>query len=60
MKLISCDSCGVLLDADKLPFPEDITDSEGGVDETKALWDGDDWVAKVDCPVCKASVAKSF
>ena len=52
MNLISCDGCGVVLDKDKLNFPEGIHDDEGVVDDTKASWNGRAWVASIQCPVC--------
>ena len=52
MKLISCDSCGVVLDGDKLPFQEDFYEEDGSVNENKARWNGDDYVAFTKCPCC--------
>ena len=52
MNLLSCNNCGTVLDKNKLPFPLDI-ENEEGVDDNKAGWDGEDFVAKVRCPVCK-------
>lgn len=59
MNLISCD-CGVVLDKDKLPFPEDVWTADGSeVDLTKAAWDGDRYTAFVKCPVCGEPVMKN-
>lgn len=55
MKLTSCDGCGVMLDADKLRFPE-IRDDEGRIVDGAAVWTGDDFVAIVPCPVCGADI----
>lgn len=52
MNLVSCDGCGVVLDADKLKFPEDVYEEGGSVDLSKAAWNGDRFVAFVACPVC--------
>lgn len=52
MKLISCENCGVILDADKAGFPTNIYDNHGCIDQDKAAWDGGDYVPKVVCPVC--------
>jgi len=51
MNLTSCSNCGVVLDRNHLKFPY-IYDEDDGVDDSKAVWDGDDWVAFVSCPVC--------
>ena len=58
MNLISCDDCGVVLDANKLEFPDDIYDLEGAVDDKLAGWNGDHYVAKVKCPVCSEDILK--
>lgn len=58
MNLMSCDNCGVVLDARKLEFPAEIYDYGGSVDLSKAAWDGDDFVAKVACPVCGDDILK--
>lgn len=58
MNIISCE-CGVVLDKDKLRFPADLGEGLGGFDVDKAGWDGDDWVAKVQCPVCGADILES-
>jgi hypothetical protein len=61
MDLISCDHCGVVLDAQKLDFPWDIY-VNGEIDDSKAVWDSDahEYVAFVACPVCDHSVKKPF
>jgi hypothetical protein len=56
MNLISCDSCGVVLDGDKLKFPEDIYDAEGAIDTDKAAWTSLGYEPKVLCPVCKSDI----
>lgn len=62
IQLISCDNCGVVLDASKLDFPEDIyhRTPEGcsDYDRTKSIYDSarGEVVAKVDCPVCQSPV----
>lgn len=53
MKLISCDSCGVVLDADKLEFPEEVWDEDDiWVNQDQFEWDGDTNKACIDCPCC--------
>ena len=58
MKLISCDNCGVMLDQDKLPFPYDIEDEKGNIDDDKAEWCNEDeeYLPKTKCPVCKGTI----
>lgn len=52
MNLTSCDNCGVVLDKDKLNFPEDIYDAENCIDFAKAVW-VEMWYAPfIPCPVC--------
>lgn len=61
MNLNSCDSCGVVVDLDKIEFPseiyDDVTDS---IDHSKADWSERrrDYVPFVPCPVCKARLRK--
>jgi hypothetical protein len=56
MKLISCDNCGVFLDADKLDFP--ALDESDPRDQGFMEWCNDRlvWVATVPCPVCEAKI----
>jgi hypothetical protein len=60
MNLRSCDSCGVVLDSDKLMFPDQKQwwHEDGSVDETLAGWSkySSAWRAKVPCPVCKSDI----
>lgn len=56
MNLISCDNCGVVLDKNKLKFPEDISDDEGIVGSHLAVWTGDKYVAYVNCPLCNSPI----
>ena len=58
MNLISCNECGIVLDAVKLNFPEDIYLEDGSVDENKGQWDGEDFVPFTVCPVCKSQILK--
>lgn len=59
MNLISCDDCGVVLDKDKLCFPETIYE-DGRVDERYGAYNNDTgfWEAYVPCPVCKSEILK--
>lgn len=56
MKLISCDNCGVVLDANKLDFP--YIDPTDPCDPNHKVWDNDNsvWVSAVPCPVCKSKI----
>lgn len=61
MKPISCDRCGVVLDANKLNFPTDTRSEDLSIDRSKAAWNGDigDYEAFVACPVCGEPVFES-
>ena len=58
MKLISCEHCGVVLDQDKIPFPEDSYLEED--DSTKIDYNQRSrrWEIYVPCPVCKEKIFK--
>lgn len=57
MDLVSCDSCGVILDSDKLSWPSDLYSKDTGeIIEAVAVWDGDTYVARVACPVCGCDI----
>jgi ribosomal protein S27E len=59
MNLIACDSCGVVLDAEKLPFPEDYYNSDRS-DRQKYQWcfKRSERVPYVACPVCQGDILK--
>lgn len=59
MNLTSCECCGVVLDANVLEFPKDIYGRDGTVDDNLAVWDGDNFVPIVPCPVCEEPIKKS-
>lgn len=56
MNLISCDNCGVVLDVNKLDFPDDLILEPGITDMSKAIWIGDKYVSYINCPVCRSSI----
>ncbi len=63
MNLITCPGCGVVYDADVLPFPEDIWKDDGygdgeEIDDTKAVYDDyhGKFFPKVDCRVCGTAI----
>jgi len=56
MNIISCDNCGVMLDADKLDFPEDVWEYDGSVNPDLADWDEGVLYPKTLCPVCQEYV----
>jgi len=58
MNLISCNACGVVLDADKVGFPDHIHDKNGCIDHNFAKWNGEEFVAYTECPVCKYKLLK--
>ncbi len=59
MNLVSC-NCGVVIDVNKRPFPDDIYADGEGIDETKAVWDGDNFVPVIRCPVCNELILKDL
>ncbi len=60
MNLISCNNCGVILDKDKLKFPKNIVyENCDGVDLSKAIWDGNDYVPFVKCPACEGIICQT-
>lgn len=56
MNLISCGTCGVVLDKDKLNFPDIIDPDDYTIDTEKAVWNGEDFISKVNCPICKNDI----
>jgi len=64
MNLITCSGCGVVYDADVLPFPEDVWKDNGygdggeTIDDTKAVYDSyyEGFFPKVDCRVCGTAI----
>lgn len=58
MNLISCDNCGVVLDAGKLDFPRGIDPC----DVNRKVWDNDrgEWLPAVPCPVCKSKILAPY
>lgn len=57
MNLISCDGCAVVLDLDKINFP-DIELENGDIDTTKAVWVDRTYKPFVNCPVCKGQIVQ--
>ena len=57
MNLISCANCGVVLDKNRLTFP-DIYDDDGEIIRGTAEWDSylERFVAITPCPVCKEPI----
>lgn len=53
MNITSCEQCGVVLDKDRLEFPEKYDHDTGEAIEGQSIWVGNDFVAVVECPVCK-------
>ncbi|MBI89962.1 MAG: hypothetical protein CMG60_07745 [Candidatus Marinimicrobia bacterium] len=56
MKIISCKACGVVLDAEVLPFPRDIHNDDGSVNTKKAGWNGEEYEPIAPCPNCGTSI----
>lgn len=59
MNLISCSNCGVVLDKNKIDFP-DVYDNHGTVILGEAEWDGDKFVSSISCPVCKKKILETW
>lgn len=58
MNLVSCDNCAVILDGNKIDWPQDLWLDCGAVNEECATLRGDDWVPYVTCPVCEAEITE--
>jgi hypothetical protein len=60
MNLQSCDSCGVVLDIDKLHFPDSkhYEREDGTLDESRVMWTGYAWRPFVNCPVCQNKIVE--
>ena len=58
MKLISCESCGVLLDTDRIEEP-DIDDYEFSSSDKTSLYRGGRTISAIFCPVCKTLISYS-
>lgn len=57
MKIISCNCCGVVLDTDKISFPDlAVLEEEEEGTLKNCVWDGDKFIATIKCPVCKGEV----
>lgn len=55
MNLISCNSCGVVFDKNKLYFPK--RNDNGTINhDDQFVWDGNEYIAYVWCPVCNTSI----
>jgi len=60
MNLTSCTSCGVVLNKDYLNFPKEIFDEEKGCFDTNLCeYNGEEFISKVPCPVCKADILET-
>lgn len=58
MNLISCDGCGLVLDANKVAWPASVPGYEIVADPDNYEWDGDDYVPVIKCHKCGCSVHK--
>ena len=59
MKIQSCTNCGVLVDTDRLFFPNNIYKDDGEIDDSIAEWDGYNYVAYLPCPVCSTPILEN-
>jgi hypothetical protein len=58
MRIISCQSCGVLLDGDVFQFPDEEHHytPDFVIDEEVCGYHNGDWTAKRACPVCDSFI----
>ena len=59
MKLISCESCGVVLDTDRIDEPNIYGTSEYdyNIIDENAIWVNRDYVPGIHCPCCRAKIS---
>ena len=62
MNLQSCDNCGVVLDVDKIAFPDQKNwlKEDGTIDESMATRTGISWRAFVPCPACGSKFLEEY
>lgn len=58
MKIISCDRCGVVLDQDKLTFPDVYNHDTQEVILDNCLWLDNEYVSVTTCPCCGNKIMK--
>ena len=58
MNLTSCEQCGVVIDKDRLIFPDTHDHDSMEMIMENVEWDGDDYVAIAPCPVCGKNIRK--
>ncbi len=60
MKIISCERCGVVLDQDKMNFPDTYNHDTQELIEANCMWNDalNKYVPVVNCPVCGNKIAK--
>jgi DNA-directed RNA polymerase subunit RPC12/RpoP len=58
MNLISCSVCGVVLDKDRIPEPENMMECSYGecLNPETTAWDGDEHETTIHCPCCKSRI----
>lgn len=56
MKIFSCDYCGCVLDADKIPWPPPFEAEIGQILGYK--WNGEDYIPLGLCPCCDHAIEK--
>ena len=61
MNLVSCEGCGVVLDRNRLNFPDPdkVWKDDGSVDLDLACYSDGEYVPKVPCPVCEDAILES-
>ena len=58
MNLTSCDSCGIVLDLDKIDIhsPEECFDKDDVIIDSRVIWESDSCFVAIPCPCCKEKV----
>lgn len=58
MNLISCTTYGVVLDVNRLPFPQELYHKDGSINDAITEWieSEADFVPILPCPICSTSI----
>jgi len=59
MNLTSCRVCGVVLDKDKLMFPDPWNEEKEEYDMSKCEYDDGEFISVVPCPVCESTILEN-
>lgn len=56
MNLTSCNTCGIVVDKNKIKQKNVVWSDEGDCLMPGAIWDGEKYIATFPCPVCKEKI----